>query len=100
MGISRRSFLSRSVALASTGATAKLIPFKITAEPVYYGPQTGLAQLHWNENYYGPSELAIQAIQESSHKGAYSRPNSLGILILVMLRILAGRLSEWITMTT
>jgi len=71
MGISRRSFLSRSVALASTGATAKLIPFKITAEPVYYGPQTGLAQLHWNENYYGPSELAILAIQESSHKGAY-----------------------------
>ena len=41
------------------------------AQPMVYGPREGLAQLHWNENYYGPSELAIKAIKESSHIGAY-----------------------------
>jgi len=30
-----------------------------------------LARLHWNENYYGPSERAIEAINTSSFKGAY-----------------------------
>ena len=27
--------------------------------------------MHWNENYYGPSERAIEAIKTSSFKGAY-----------------------------
>ena len=71
MGVSRRNFLSNSIKLAGAGATAKVIPFSVLAEPMVYGPREGLAQLHWNENYYGPSELAIKAIKESSHKGAY-----------------------------
>ncbi len=71
MGVSRRNFLSNSIRLAGAGATAKVIPFSVLAQPMVYGPREGLAQLHWNENYYGPSELAIKAIKESSHKGAY-----------------------------
>ena len=71
MSVSRRKFLSNSIKLAGAGATAKVIPFSVLAEPMVYGPREGLAQLHWNENYYGPSELAIKAIKESSHKGAY-----------------------------
>lgn len=71
MGISRRNFLTSSMQLATAGATAKIIPFSVVAQPIVYGPKEGLAQLHWNENYYGPSELAIKAIKESSHKGAY-----------------------------
>ena len=71
MAISRRNFLSNSIRLATAGATAKVIPFSVMAQPMVYGPREGLAQLHWNENYYGPSELAIKAIKESSHKGAY-----------------------------
>ena len=70
MGISRRNFLTSSMQLATAGATAKIIPFSVVAQPIVYGPKEGLAQLHWNENYYGPSELAIKAIKESSHKGA------------------------------
>ena len=71
MAVSRRNFLSNSIRLATAGATAKVIPFSVIAQPMVYGPREGLAQLHWNENYYGPSELAIKAIKESSHKGAY-----------------------------
>ncbi len=71
MAVSRRNFLSNSIRLATAGATAKVIPFSVMAQPMVYGPREGLAQLHWNENYYGPSELAIKAIKESSHKGAY-----------------------------
>ena len=71
MAVSRRNFLSNSIRLATAGATAKVIPFSVMAQSVVYGPREGLAQLHWNENYYGPSELAIKAIKESSHKGAY-----------------------------
>ena len=71
MAVSRRNFLSNSIRLATAGATAKIIPFSVIAQPMVYGPREGLAQLHWNENYYGPSELAIKAIKESSHKGAY-----------------------------
>ena len=68
MAVSRRNFLSNSIRLATAGATAKVIPFSVMAQPMVYGPREGLAQLHWNENYYGPSELAIKAIKESSHK--------------------------------
>ena len=71
MAVSRRNFLSNSIRLATAGATAKVIPFSVMAQPMVYAPREGLAQLHWNENYYGPSELAIKAIKESSHKGAY-----------------------------
>ena len=71
MAVSRRNFLSNSIRLATAVATAKVIPFSVMAQPMVYGPREGLAQLHWNENYYGPSELAIKAIKESSHKGAY-----------------------------
>ena len=71
MAVSRRNFLSNSIRLATAGATAKVIPFSVMAQPMVYGPREGLAQLHLNENYYGPSELAIKAIKESSHKGAY-----------------------------
>jgi len=69
--LSRRIFLSKSMHLATASVAANLLPVSGIAQEIIYGPQTEIAQLHWNENFYGPSPAAIQAMQESALKGAY-----------------------------
>ena len=71
MNITRRNVMKQTMQLTALGLSAKVIPISSYAQNINYGPADGLARLHWNENYYGPSELAIKAIKESSHKGAY-----------------------------
>ena len=71
MTLSRRIFLSKSMHLATASVAANLLPVSGIAQEIIYGPQTEIAQLHWNENFYGPSPAAIQAMQESALKGAY-----------------------------
>ena len=57
--------------LTAIGLSAKVIPISSYAQNINYGPADGLARLHWNENYYGPSDRAIEAITTSSFQGAY-----------------------------
>ena len=71
MKFTRRQLIRKSAHFAGIGLASNIIPFSVFAENLNYGPKEGLARLHWNENYYGPSERAIEAITTSSFKGAY-----------------------------
>ena len=71
MKFTRRQLIRKSAYFAGIGLASNIIPFPLFAENLNYGPKEGLARLHWNENYYGPSERAIEAIKTSSFKGAY-----------------------------
>lgn len=76
--ISRRLFLTGSVATASALAAGSAMSFSssaIAAEQakrgVAYGPAPGIAKLNSNENPYGPSKAAMKEIMLASSKGAY-----------------------------
>ena len=71
MKFTRRQLIRKSAHFAGIGLASNIIPISVFAENLNYGPKEGLARLHWNENYYGPSERAIEAIKTSSFKGAY-----------------------------
>lgn len=71
MFLSRRKIIKNTVQLTGLGITSSIVPMPLFSQNVNYGPKEGLARLHWNENYYGPSERAIEAINTSSFKGAY-----------------------------
>ena len=71
MKFTRRQLITKSAHFAGIGLASNIITFPLFAENLNYGPKEGLARLHWNENYYGPSERAIEAIKTSSFKGAY-----------------------------
>jgi len=71
MKFTRRQLIRKSAHFAGIAVASNIIPLPVFAQNLNYGPKEGLARLHWNENYYGPSERAIEAIQTSSFKGAY-----------------------------
>lgn len=73
---SRRSFLGSSALVA--GAVSSNIVTMATAsastsapKAPLYGPAAGVAKLNANENPYGPSKPAIEAMVQASTKGAY-----------------------------
>ena len=71
MQTTRRIFLTRSVQLAGIGLSSNIIPMPLRSQEMVYGPADGFSKLNWNENFYGPSERAMEAIKSSSFKGAY-----------------------------
>ena len=71
MKTTRRIFLTRSVQLAGIGLSSNIIPMPLRSQEMVYGPADGFSKLNWNENFYGPSERAMEAIKSSSFKGAY-----------------------------
>ena len=71
MNLTRRQLFRKSAYIAGIGISSNILPYSVFAQNLNYGPKEGLARLHWNENYYGPSERAIEAITTSSFKGAY-----------------------------
>jgi histidinol-phosphate aminotransferase len=52
-----------TVAAAQAGGMGRPVP--------RYGPPEGFAKLNANENPFGPSKAALQAMEEASRKGAY-----------------------------
>jgi histidinol-phosphate aminotransferase len=72
IAISRRSLLgaaSAGTALA-LGSAPALAAVKSPEKPLF-GPAPGVAWLTYNENPYGPSPRAIQAMAEAASKGCY-----------------------------
>jgi histidinol-phosphate aminotransferase len=76
--LTRRRFIGSSLGLATGAAVsgvASLASIKLArasqAEPLIYGPKPGVAKLNANENLYGPSKKALQAMFDASTKGAY-----------------------------
>jgi histidinol-phosphate aminotransferase len=83
--LDRRSFLRGSSVLAGTaamgGAASNVAVAGAAAAPAnLYGPQAGIAKLNANENPYGPSKKALEAIVQASQKGAYYVNNSVRLL--------------------
>lgn len=71
IALSRRSLLgaaSAGTALALGGASG--LPEVKPAKPLF-GPEPGIAWLTYNENPYGPSPRAIEAMAEAASKGCY-----------------------------
>jgi histidinol-phosphate aminotransferase len=71
VALSRRSLLgaaSAGTAFALGGAPALA---QARAKPPLFGPAPGVAWLTYNENPYGPSPRAIQAMAEATTKGCY-----------------------------
>ena len=62
----RRAFLGASAA----AGLSSLLPTAVGAVNLY-GPPAGIAKLDANENPYGPSPAALEAIQQASSQGAY-----------------------------
>ena len=71
MNNSRRKFITQSVSALSLAATSNVINFPLYAKEISYGAERGIARLNWNENPYGPSKKALQAIIKSSYESAY-----------------------------
>lgn len=70
-GISRRSFFIGS-AVAGVSTLASVRTFSLDAAPVnLFGPASGIAKLNANENPYGPSPKALEAMVKASTHGAY-----------------------------
>jgi histidinol-phosphate aminotransferase len=72
IAISRRSLLgaaSAGTALA-LGSAPAIAAVKSPGKPLF-GPAPGVAWLTYNENPYGPSPRAIQAMAEAAAKGCY-----------------------------
>lgn len=70
-GISRRSFFIGS-AVAGVATLASVRTFSLDAAPVnLFGPASGIAKLNANENPYGPSPKALEAMVKASAHGAY-----------------------------
>ena len=73
--LSRRSFLTAGTATFGASLVTPHIALANSAtlglEQPLYGPAPGVAKLNANENPYGPSPAAIDAMTEAIRKGAY-----------------------------
>lgn len=78
--LSRRLFLGGSAAVAGALATGKVVPVGHAAAGAsagaasslpHFGPKPGVAKLNANENPYGPSPAALEAMAVASAQGAY-----------------------------
>src|SRR5881275_1036677 len=71
VAISRRSLLGAASASAALGFGGAPALAQAKAKPPLFGPAPGVAWLTYNENPYGPSPRAIQAMAEAASKGCY-----------------------------
>jgi histidinol-phosphate aminotransferase len=68
-GLGRRAFLRGLAGTVAGAGLAGTLP--AVARAVTYGPPPGLVRLSANENPYGPSPKALEAIAAASREGAY-----------------------------
>ena len=66
--LSRRTFLSGIAAGTTLAAGSAVLPLPVRAA---FGPPAGMIKLSSNENPYGPSPKALEAMAEAARKGAY-----------------------------
>ncbi|AXT39180.1 histidinol-phosphate aminotransferase family protein [Alteromonas sp. BL110] len=93
---SRRLFLGGSVAASAVGATgfSNLVSAQSAsaaateAISVIYGPKPGVAKLNANENPFGPSPKALEAIAQASAQGGayYAYPAAMTLLDMIAER--------------
>lgn len=73
--LNRRLFLSGAASVLTLAATSRINQASAAANfsrpTPLYGPEPGIAKLNANENPYGPSKAALEAMNEASSMGAY-----------------------------
>ncbi len=93
----RRALLGGTIAATALGASGLL--GKASANPtsvrqnVLYGPKPGIAKLNANENPYGPSPAALEAIAKASAQGGayYAYPAAMTLMDMIAERHGIGR---------
>ena len=81
--INRRHFFKTNAAMGLSASAAVVTPKMAalaTGQPspkLYYGPTPGIAKLDSNENPFGPSQSALEAMQTATHQGAYYSEDSI-----------------------
>lgn len=81
--INRRRFFRTNAAMGLSASAAVVTPTMAalaTGQPspkLYYGPTPGIAKLDSNENPFGPSQSALEAMQTATHQGAYYSEDSI-----------------------
>ena len=81
--INRRRFFKTNAAMGLSASAAVVTPTMAalaTGQPspkLYYGPTPGIAKLDSNENPFGPSQSALEAMQTATHQGAYYSEDSI-----------------------
>ena len=71
IALSRRSLLGAASAGTALGLGGVGALAEAKSSPPLFGPASGVAWLTYNENPYGPSPRAIQAMAEAASKGCY-----------------------------
>lgn len=103
MDINRRGFLFgvAGVAAAGTALRSSLTwaEEKMTRLIPLYGPAPGVAKLNANENPYGPSAKALDAIEQASRSGAYyARESAMALRAMIAER--NGVDPEYVTLSS
>ena len=81
--INRRHFFKTNAAMGLSASAAVVTPTMAalaTSQPspkLHYGPSPGIAKLDSNENPFGPSQSALEAMQTATHQGAYYSEDSI-----------------------
>lgn len=90
---SRRIFLGGSLAASAVGASGLITSAGLQAAPmaasdVRYGPAPGVAKLNANENPFGPSPKALEAIATAVSQGGayYAYPAAMSLLDMIAER--------------
>ena len=92
---SRRLFIGGSVAASAIGASglsnlvsAQSVEAAASQPSVIYGPKPGVAKLNANENPFGPSPAALEAIATASAQGGayYAYPAAMTLLDMIAER--------------
>lgn len=66
--INRRQWIQKNVLAASLLAMGCRVPHSIESIPVKAETNSSILPLHWNENPYGPSKKAVEAVTEAMQK--------------------------------
>ena len=89
---SRRLFIGGTVAASAIGASgishlvsAQSVSASASPSSVMYGPKPGVAKLNANENPFGPSPKALDAIAKASAEGGayYAYPAACSMAIFI-----------------
>ena len=92
---SRRLFIGGTVAASAIGASgishlvsAQSVSASASPSSVMYGPKPGVAKLNANENPFGPSPKALDAIAKASAEGGayYAYPAAMTLLDMIAER--------------
>lgn len=96
--VSRRAFMAT---LAGAAAVATALPQRSwAAAPMLYGPSASVVKLNANENPYGPSPKALEAIAKSAAEGGAYYPGKINRALAEMIAERHGLTADHVVLTS